>query len=117
MSHSTFARRLAIITALAVAIIVTLAVTTADARVHCTEDSPTNCWNWATMGNLDRGVRVVKGAPKIGTRAIHDRRVRIVSPCEFALLDFIGAIDWKHTEHIKGDSFARKHGCNPRLYA
>ena len=70
----------------------------------CQEDNP--CWAWSKMGNLDRGIY------------IEGRKTRIVvEPCEFAYLDFKGRIDWKRTKHLKGDSFARKHGCNPRLYA
>ncbi len=80
---------------------------TADASAHerrCLEDQP--CWSWSTMGNLSRGVFV------------HGRKsVRVVEPCRFAALDFHGKIDWTRTPRLKGDGFARKHGCSPYLYA
>lgn len=73
-------------------------------RAACEEDQ--TCWTWSTMGNLDRGVYVR------GRRAI-----RVVDPCTFAYLDHRGRIDWKRTPRLRGDAFARRHGCDPALYA
>jgi hypothetical protein len=74
----------------------------------CYEDSP--CWHWPTMGNLERGVvlRTPRGEPK---------RRAILGPCGFAYYDHMGWIDWKRTPRLRGDRFARRHGCNPRLFA
>lgn len=75
----------------------------ASTPVRCAEDQA--CWTWSTMGNLRRGVTT--------TRGTH----RVVSPCTFAYLSMRGRIDWTNTEHLRGDGFARRHGCNPRMYA
>jgi hypothetical protein len=56
------------------------------------------CWDWTRDGNGSRGV-VVKG----------EQTVRIVGPCGFRRL--LGRIDWKQTDHVRGDGFAAKHGC------
>lgn len=70
----------------------------------CAEDA--QCFSWSTMGNLERGV-FVKG-----------KRARVtVEPCEFAYLDFAARIDWKRTRHLRGDEFARRHGCDWRMFA
>lgn len=74
----------------------------------CYEDEP--CWTWSTMGNLQRGV--VLNTPR-GER----KRRAILDPCGFAYYDHMGWIDWKRTPRLRGDGFARRNGCNPRLYA
>jgi hypothetical protein len=76
---------------------------------RCMEDDP--CWSWSTMGNLDRGVYVRGETGKVVRRRV------VVDPCTFAWLSFNGRIDWRRTPHLRGDQFARKHGCNPRMYA
>lgn len=76
---------------------------------RCMEDQP--CFTWSTMGNLDRGVYVrTEGGQRV-------RRRVVVDPCTFAWLSFNGRIDWRRTPHLRGDGFARKHGCDPRMYA
>jgi hypothetical protein len=87
-----------------------LAHASARPPVRCMEDQP--CWQWSTMGNLDRGVYVRTedtGRPV--------RRIVVVDPCTFAWLSFHGRIDWRRTRHLRGDGFARRYGCNPRRYA
>lgn len=76
----------------------------------CQEDQP--CWQWSTNGNLMRGVYVG------GYDSPKDRPHKIVvDPCRFAYLDFTGQINWNATKRLKGDMFARRHGCDPHLYA
>jgi hypothetical protein len=69
----------------------------ADAGVICQEDAP--CWNWATMGDHRRGVVTV-----LGTRAV-------VSPCRFARMFRTGAIDYRASGTLKGDTLALRLDC------
>ncbi len=78
--------------------------------IRCTEDM--RCWSWATMGNLSRGIYIGGyDSPTDKPRKI------VVSPCKFAYLDFTGQINWRATKRLKGDMFARRHGCDPHKYA
>lgn len=99
----------AVLCALAMTGAVVLAGIMADRAVahhggYCAEDEP--CWRWPTMGNLQRGVYLYER-----------KRVRIVDACDFAWFDFRARIDWSRTRHLPGDGFARRHGCNPTLFA
>jgi hypothetical protein len=58
-------------------------------RVRCTEDMP--CWNWATMGDRNRGVVTMWGTPKV------------VSCGGFRWLVRHGDLD-PHTPRLKGDA-------------
>lgn len=84
--------------------IAAILATVALASPGCSEDQP--CWTWSTMGNLDRGVYVK-----------HRSRRVVVEPCEFAYLDYKARIDWNRTPHLRGDEYARRHGCDWRKYA
>lgn len=64
----------------------------------CAEDAP--CWHWSTMGNHRRGIVTV-----------HARRV-IVGPCRFARYWRTGRIDRTRTPTLRGDGWARRHGCD-----
>ena len=72
------------------------------------EDEP--CWSWSTRGNLARGV-VVRA------EAATPRHHRIVDACAFATAVRAQTIDWTRTEHLRGDGYALRHGCDPALYA
>jgi hypothetical protein len=88
----------------------------ADARpVRCYEDMA--CWNWATMGNMQRGVHIIDDAPRVGRRA-HGRssNYRIVDACEFAFLSHWGGLA-RDTPRLKGDRLAERHGCDYRYFA
>ena len=71
------------------------------------EDGPT--WNWARCGNHKRGVVTLYG------------NVRTVGPCQFARLWRAGHLrysvrvqgrTYRHLlPRLRGDGFARKHGC------
>jgi hypothetical protein len=67
----------------------------------CFEDQP--CWNWVTMGNGQRGVTTVTG------------RNLVVGTCRFRKLWRAKKIRYHGApyviERIKGDGFARRHGC------
>ena len=80
----------------------------ADPNPRCFEDEP--CWRWSTMGDLQRGVvlNTPKGEPK---------RRAVLDPCEFGFYDHMGWIDWQRTPRLRGDAFARRHGCDPRYFA
>lgn len=67
------------------------------ASLACQEDEP--CWNWAKMGNHQRGITTVGG-----------RRV-IVGPCKFQRFDRQRRIDWTATAHLRGDRAARNRDC------
>lgn len=71
---------------------------------RCHEDM--RCWRWSTMGGLERGVYLA-----------HHRARVVVEPCGFAFADYSGAIDWTRTKPLRGDAYARAHGCDPALYA
>lgn len=77
-----------------------------DGPRRITEDDPRGRWNWATMGDRDRGV-VLKGGGR-----------RVVDPYEFDRLRRAGRIDWRRTERNKntrrGDRSARRMGRNER---
>lgn len=55
----------------------------------CREDQ--RCWNWAAMGNGQRGARLTDG-----------RKV-VVEWRQWTRLRDGGKIDWKRTPHLKGD--------------
>lgn len=64
------------------------------AMATCAEDRP--CWNWAKMGDGNRGVTLTSGR-------------HVVVGCErFARLDRRDRIDWATTPRFKGDRTARK---------
>lgn len=98
-----FLLALACAACLLVAAILTTAVN-AGISQPCHEDEP--CWNWATMGNMDRGVFLRHGGDV----------VRVVDPCRFAYLDHVGRINWELSPRLKGDRLARRHGCDPRYF-
>ncbi len=58
----------------------------------CQEDAP--CWNWRTMGNGRRGVVL----------ATRDHRRVVVDASAFDTLARVGAIDWRATPHLRGDT-------------
>ena len=64
------------------------------------EDDP--CWNWATMGNRKRGVVTVWGTP------IN------VGPCRFAKLRRAHRLTYAPIDHMRGDVWAMRHGCDAR---
>jgi hypothetical protein len=87
---------------------------------ECYEDQP--CWNWATMGNLQRGVYVrnTAKARAVGVNPSKQRALRlwrVVTPCEFAYASHEGLLDTRKTKRLRGDLFAQRHGCDYRLYA
>lgn len=83
----------------------------------CYEDQP--CFNWATMGNMQRGVTLNRRAIRLGVHRSVGRphpsgvkRERVVNPCEFAFLHHSGFLNWKGTPRLTGDRLAQKHGCD-----
>jgi hypothetical protein len=58
------------------------------------------------MGNLTRGIYLKHRVKRV-----------VVEPCEFAYADYKARIDWKRTPRLRGDEFARRHGCDWRMYA
>jgi hypothetical protein len=73
----------------------------------CQEDQ--RCWNWATMGNQQRGV-------VLNTPAGEPTRRAILGPCAFAYYNYNGWIDWERTRPLKGDRLAMRRGCDPYLF-
>ena len=66
----------------------------------CHEDEP--CWTWSKMGNLKRGVTIVK---RDGSTA-H----RVVGVCRFQRLARRGALD-SSTPRLRGDRYALNVNC------
>jgi hypothetical protein len=75
----------------------------ADAPRTCQEDMA--CWEWSTMGNLDRGVTLKSG------------RRMVVDASRFCRLELAHKINWRASPRLKGDWIARTHGCDGRLFA
>ena len=69
---------------------------------RCTEDM--SCFNWATMGNHQRGVKVWQGGIVV---------TKVVGPCRFARLSHAKRID-STSVRLNGDKWAREHGCATR---
>jgi hypothetical protein len=83
---------------LAVTLASALASAPAQAKPVCQEDEA--CWNWATMGDLHRGVRLPDG-----------RRLR-VGPCQYRELLLRSAVMDEPRDRLRGDWWAREHGCD-----
>src|SRR4051812_24495560 len=75
--------------------------TGAAADPACAEDEA--CWNWAKMGNGQRGVVTVKG------------KAMVVGTCRFQKLWYAKRIRYRgpgaRIERLKGDAWARRYGC------
>jgi hypothetical protein len=85
------------------AVILTLGFGLGSVPVHaqdrCIEDDPSGCWSWSKHGNQRRGITTTSG------------RHIVVGPCRFAKLDRRDRIDRTQTPKLKGDGWARRHGC------
>lgn len=106
-----------LITAILVLVLTSPSASASPWRATCQEDDA--CWNWATMGDLQRGVHVrdMPRAIHVGTRRVYSsRQWRVVSPCEFAYLAHEGLLTRK-TARLRGDLFAERHGCDYGYYS
>lgn len=100
--------------ALCLALAVTGSATASVPTAHvstCAEDA--SCWTWSRMGNQARGVVLKRSAPRVGERiAGKGRAWRRVTPCTFREASRRGFIDWQRTPRLRGDAWARRHGCS-----
>lgn len=78
----------------AVSVVAAASPSVAAPKPTCQEDMA--CWTWSTMGDKQRGVTL-----KSGTRLV-------VGPHRFCLLVKAKRIDWKRSEHLRGDNTACK---------
>ncbi len=74
----------------------------------CQEDD--QCWTWSTMGNKERGV-ILKPGVTCTTRTSYNGTRCVVNAKQFCKLNKAKRIDWKRTERLRGDSFAKRKGC------
>jgi len=77
----------------------------------CLEDMP--CWNWVDGGNGARGVILVTAPRSCRWRDGWSARcVTVLSACEYFHARRAGVIDRARTASLKGDRWARDHGCD-----
>lgn len=76
----------------------------------CYEDMP--CFVWSQDGNGQRGV-ILRSAPAHCTwEARQDGCITVVSVRRYCRLRRAHRIDLARTAHLKGDGYARDHGCD-----
>lgn len=81
--------------ALALAVASLAAASPATAAPACAEDAP--CWNWATMGNHQRGWVDPEGNPRVG------------GPCRFArAIRSHRVFQYQRTQKMRGDVTAMR---------
>ncbi len=98
-----------------VLLVTLLALSAAPSPVYGASSAPchedTSCWNWATMGDRTRGVRLTTGArvPARYVRAVYASPTgtrAVVGPCAFARMLRAGMIYYPRTERMRGDHTA-----------
>lgn len=90
---------------------------TATLARSCAEDDP--CFTWSTMGNLERGLYVKRGrsVPRAWGAYRAPWGAWIVDASVFCRMERARLIDWHRSPRLRGDSLAREHGCDARLFA
>ena len=77
-------------------------------REGCMEDMP--CWDWARMGDRQRGVVIKAGRSRDGLVTTVAKPVGV---CEFQALVRARLIYWRETPRLRGDRTAMRAVCFP----